>query len=139
MATAVELHAVDMVREAVERFAEAVRHRSESDPIQRRRSKRRYQRSWPLAVRYNGAQMSAALHNASDEGIAFLSPGPILPGTVVFVKLFCYDDSATYVPAIVRHSTNTEHGHLVGCEFAVWNEPLCLKALRQSDLVARAD
>ncbi len=136
MATIVELHAVDMVREAVERFAEAIRQRSESDPVQRRRSKRRYQRSWPLTIRYDGVQLSAALHNASEEGIAFLSCEAIRPGTVVFLRLFCYDDSAAYVPAVVRHSTNTDHGHLVGCEFAIWDEPLCLEALRHTQSAA---
>ena len=132
MATAVELRAVDVVRSEIERFADEARRRSESDPVARRRSKRRYHRSWPLAILCEGVEMSAALHNASDEGIAFLGAGSIEPGIVVFIRLFCYDESAAYVPAVVRHSTNTEHGHLIGCEFAMMDEGLCREAVRQS-------
>jgi|WetSurMetagenome_2_1015567.scaffolds.fasta_scaffold951828_1 hypothetical protein len=132
MATAVELTAVDVVRNEIERFADEARRRSESDPVHRRRSKRRYHRSWPLAILCDGVSISAALHNASDEGIAFLSCCPVRPGSTVFLKLFCYDESCSYVPAIVRHSTQTEHGHLVGCEFELANECLCQEAVKQS-------
>jgi hypothetical protein len=136
MATIVDLRAVDLIRTEIERFAEAARHRSECDPAHRRRSRRRYHRSWPLAVLSNGVDMSAALHNASDEGIAFLSCGPIEPGSVVFLKLFCYDESRLYVPAVVRHSTGTEHGYLIGCEFALTDETLCREAIMKSPQTA---
>ena len=132
MATAVELRAVDLIRTEIERFADAARRRSECDPVHRRRSRRRYHRSWPLAVLYDGVEMSAALHNASDEGIAFLSCGPIEPGRIVFIKLFCYEESCPYVPAVVRHSTPTEHGHLIGCEFELADERGCQEASKYS-------
>ena len=138
MATAVELRAVDVVRGEIERFADQTRRRSECDPISRRRSKRRYHRSWPLSVLCEGVEMSAALHNASDEGIAFLSHSPVTPDIVVFIKLFCYDESAAYVPAVVRHSTHTEHGHLIGCEFAMMDEKLCREAIRKSPQAVEA-
>jgi hypothetical protein len=138
MATVIDLRAVDIIRSEVERFTDVARQRSESDPVQRRRSRRRYQRSWPLAVMLDGADVSAALHNASDEGIAFLSHNPVMPDTVVFIKLFCYDESAAYVPAVVRHSTSTEHGYLIGCEFALSDEALCREAIMKSPQTAGA-
>jgi len=136
MATIVDLRAVDLIRNEVERFTSVARRRSECDPVQRRRSKRRYHRSWPLAVLHHGVDISAALHNASDEGIAFLSHNPVAPDTVVFIKLFCYDESAAYVPAVVRHSTGTEHGYLIGCEFALTDETLCREAIMKSPQTA---
>ena len=132
MATTVDLRAVDVIRSEIERFADVARRRSDSDPAQHRRSRRRYQRSWPLLVTHGRVELSAALHNGSDEGIAFLSHSPVTPDTVVFIRLFCYDESATYVPAIVRHSTNTEHGYLIGCEFALTDEALCREAIMKS-------
>lgn len=138
MATAVELCAVDVVRGEIERFADAARRRSESDPVHRRRSKRRYHRSWPLAVLCDGEEMSAALHNASDEGLAFLTCGPVNAGSTVFLKLFCYDESGQYVPAVVRHCTYSEHGYLVGCEFELADENLCTQALKHSQQTVEA-
>lgn len=136
MATALELRAVDVIRTEIERFADAARHRSECDPVHRRRSSRRYHRSWPLAVLCDNVDMSAALHNASDEGIAFLSCGPIEPGCMIFIRLFCYDESCPYVPAVVRHSTSTEHGYLIGCEYELADEAVCQEALRHSQQTA---
>jgi hypothetical protein len=135
MSVAVEPQPVEVIRCEVERFVEAARKRSESDPDPRRRTTRRYHRSWPLAIWFNGLDFGAALHNASDQGLAFLSNCPIARDQVVFIKLFGYDDDCPYVPVVVRHSTRTEHGFLIGCEFQLADEALCREALLQNQQV----
>jgi hypothetical protein len=39
---------------------------------------------------------------------------------IVYVRLFWHDDECPRVPALVRHSTSTKNGYLVGCEFILW-------------------
>jgi len=124
---------VAVVRREVSRFLEAARKRSEHDGRHRRRARRRHARSWPLLVSINGKpfepDVSAALHNASDLGVGFLSPISMLVGATVYVKLFCYDDFCPRVPAVIRHVTSTEHGFLIGCEFDLVNEVACNRAV----------
>lgn len=122
-----------VVRQEVNRFLEAARKRSEDDGDHRRRTRRRHHRSWPLLISLTGKpfdpDISVALHNASELGIAFLASFSVPVGSRVFIKLFCYDDFCPRVPAVVRHVTETEHGFLVGCEFELNNESACLHAL----------
>lgn len=135
MATAVAPSIVDMLRVEVDRFMEAARKRSESDPNPQRRTHRRYHRSWPLCLFVNGSCRSAALHNASSGGVALLSAAGVPAGTRVFLRLFCHNEETPWVPAVVRHCTPTDHGHLIGCEFALANEELCRAA---ADLAGQA-
>ena len=122
-----------VVRREVSRFLEAARKRSEHDTHHRRRSRRRHHRSWPLLISVNGkpfdSDISAALHDASDLGIGFLSPVSMMIGATVYLKLFCYDDFCPRVPAVVRHVTKTKHGFLVGCEYELGNEAACNRAV----------
>ncbi len=124
---------VVVVQREVERFLEAARKRSEHDGHHRRRARRRHHRSWPLLVSISGRafepDVSVALHNASELGVGFLSPVSVLPGSTVYLKLFCYDDFCPRVPATVRHVTPTRHGFLVGCEYDLANEEACHRAI----------
>ncbi len=120
---------VEMIRDEIDCFLEAARKRCEYDPVPRRRMERRYHRSWPLQVRMGGGEMTTALHNASRNGLAFLSARPIGPGTIIFIHLFCHDDERPRVPAVVRHATPNEHGYLIGCEFMLEDDRLCSEAV----------
>ncbi len=126
--------ASDQIRGEIARFIQITQERSESDSsYQRRRTRRRHQRSWPLTVSAPSGtttrEISVALHNASPLGIAFLSSVMIRDGSVIFLRLFWHDGSGPCVPAIVRHATPTEHGYLIGCEFSAEDESLCEIAL----------
>ncbi|MCK4659594.1 MAG: PilZ domain-containing protein [Phycisphaerae bacterium] len=105
------------------RFIVAARERGELDIDHRRRHLRRCHRSWPLLVAlndpYDNEGMGVALHNASPEGIAFLCPRRIPVGSTIYIKLFWHDETAPFVPAVVRHVTKNHHGYIVGCAFAV--------------------
>lgn len=123
-----------MIRREIDRFLEAARKRSDIHRHHhRRRARRRHHRSWPLLVSVSGKpfehEISAALHNASELGIGFLSPVSMLAGSTVYLKLFSYDDFCPRVPARVRHVTSTEHGFLVGCEFELADEAVCSRAI----------
>ena len=138
MIKALETHPASVLRDVIERFVEAARQRGEYHVHARRRSRRRYHRSWPLSVSPVSAGLPAnagspadvdqpveatvALHNASQQGIAFLAPRAMDPGAMLLVKLFWHDDDCPRVPAVVRHCTSTKTGYLVGCEFLVWEE-----------------
>ena len=126
----VELVAALMRRE-VDRFVEAARVRSEYDVDTRRRATRRYHRSWPLLIcSANGIEeYSAALHNASADGIGFLCDCDEPPEGLVFIKLFWHDNAALRVPAIVKHATRCAGGTLVGCRFALHDEAACRAGL----------
>jgi len=121
------------VQEEIQRFIRIAQERSEYDYDRRRRTQRRYHRSWPLLVYVPGAtgelDVSAALHNASPLGIAFLTPVTIQANAVVFIKLFWHDPESIRVPALVRHTTPTEHGYLVGCEFSQDDDTMCEMAM----------
>jgi hypothetical protein len=122
-----------VVRREVDRFLDMARKRAEHDEHHRRRARRRTHRSWPLLVSLSGKpfepDISVALHDASDLGIGFLSPVSMLTGSIVYVKLFSYDDFCPRVPAVVRHVTATRHGFLVGCEFELANSTACSRAV----------
>lgn len=114
-----------LIREEIHRFIVAARERGEFDLDRRRRAHRRCHRSWPLLVsstdpRY-GTDMCVALYNASPLGIAFLCPHEIPPGTLVLIRLFWCEVNCPFVPAVVKHCTANEHGHLIGCAFDLGN------------------
>jgi hypothetical protein len=105
------------------RFVDAARQRGEYHIHSRRRADRRYHRSWPLAVairRRDGLyETTAALHNVSVQGVAFLAPFPLDPGARLFIRPFWHDENCPRVPAVVRHATPTATGYLIGCEFVL--------------------
>ncbi len=103
-------------------FVEAIRSRGEPETESPQRSVRRYHRSWPLGVSWNGpggGDICVALHDASYQGVSFLCDHRFEVGGHLFVRLFWHDDTAPAVPAVVRHATPTPNGYLVGCEFNV--------------------
>ncbi len=120
-----------LMRREVDRFVEAARVRSEYDIDTRRRAMRRYHRSWPLLVSSADGvhEYSAALHNASSEGIGFLCDQSVPVDGLVFINLFWYENSGLRVPAIVKHVTGYRGGKLVGCQFALNDEAACLAGL----------
>lgn len=105
------------------RFLVAARKRSSVSVGGRRRAGPRHRRTWPLVVTMgpddDEPQFSAALHDASPEGIGFLFDRRLRVGRTLYLKLFGYMDSPLRIPAVVRHVTPRPHGYLVGCEFAV--------------------
>jgi hypothetical protein len=109
--------------ELILRFVAAARQRGEYHIHSRRRAKRRYHRSWPLAIALprgdDFAETSAALHNVSVQGVAFLTRFPLNPGTRVYVRPFWHDEACPRIPAMVRHATPTAAGYLIGCEFVL--------------------
>lgn len=118
----------EFLRRTIWEFVEFTQQRSDVDPNRRRRQRYRHQRSWPLAVlesnHASAAEMTAALHNASDQGIAFLSRRAFDRGSVLLIRLFWHDEQSPRIPAVVRHTTPTADGYLVGCEFDVyWRQP----------------
>jgi len=120
-----------LMRREIDRFIAAARERSEFDIDTRRRSMRRYYRSWPLLVstfRADG-EISAALHSASANGIGFLCPRQFPVGRIVLVKLFWHEEAGLRVPAIVRHASPYRDTILVGCEFALDDEAACQAGL----------
>ena len=119
----------ELIRDEIDCFLQAARKRCEYDPIPRRRTERRYHRSWPLQIHIAGIDVTTALHNASRNGLAFLSSRPINLETIIFIQLFCHDDERPRVPAVVRHATPNEHGYLIGCEFMLGNDLLCSQAV----------
>lgn len=105
------------------RFLIAAQKRSSGSIGGRRRAGARHYRTWPLAVTMgphdDEPQFSAALHDASPEGIGFLFNRRLKVGRTLYLKLFGFMDSPMRIPAVVRHVTPHPHGYLVGCEFAV--------------------
>ena len=73
-------------------------------------------------------EISAALHNASADGIGFLCEEPVEVGSLVLIKLFWLGDAGLWVPAIVRHIQDHRQALLVGCRFAVDDEAACATA-----------
>ncbi len=111
---------LDITRE-IARFLEMAQQRCEVHSHPRRRTRRRYHRSWPMTVRLGHdeamEEFAVALHNASEMGIAFLCCREVLVDERVGIKLFWHERDGAFVPAVVRHCTPTHHGHIVGCEF----------------------
>ncbi len=121
-----------LMRQEVDRFVEAAQVRAEFDIDTRRRAMRRYHRSWPLLVsEADGVEeYSAALHNASSDGIGFLCECDRPLAGLVYIKLFWHENTALRVPAIVRHATDYPGGMLVGCQFALNDEAACRAGLK---------
>jgi hypothetical protein len=118
----------DLIHDEISRFLEATDKRSEwltshACGPERRSAGRLHHRSWPMRVmldpRRDDTDFSVALHNASRQGIAFLTSRPLAVDARIFIRLFWYDDNAVLVPAVVRHATPADGGYLVGCEFAL--------------------
>lgn len=120
-----------MMSREVDRFILAARERGEYDAVARRRTMRRYHRSWPLLIgNSNGDdEISAALHNASANGIGFLCGRAFAVGQLVLIKLFWHDEAGLWVPAAVRHVTPCHNAMLIGCEFALGDESACQAGL----------
>ncbi len=132
----IEIEPELVLREEIDRFMEATRERSEYDVGARRRAKRRYHRSWPMLVRagHRGAMdVSVALHNASEVGVAFLSGSRFEPGQILFLKLFWSDQYCPRVPASVQYAKEVEHGLLVGCAFVLDDVQACARAVNVRD------
>lgn len=112
---------VETLQNEIAKFIDAASRRAEVDGARRRRHRMRYHRSWPLAVydieQATGACFTAALHNASTQGIAFLTKRRFDLDSTVLIRLFWHDDQSPQVPAVIRHVTPTREGYLVGCEF----------------------
>lgn len=112
---------IAIIEREIKRFMDSAVRRSEVDGVRRRRQRVRYHRSWPLAVfdpeQMPGICVAAALHNASTQGIAFLTNRQFEIGATVLIRLFWHDDQSPKAPAVIRHVTPTPDGYLIGCEF----------------------
>lgn len=73
-------------------------------------------------------EWSAALHDASQDGLGFMCNRLFEKQELVFVKLFWHEATALYIPAFVRHVNPGPSGVLVGVEFALSNLEACEKA-----------
>ena len=124
----------ELVERGITRFRSLAEQRAGHDGPPLRRRRKRYHRSWPLevAVHEGGSmqQYSAALHDASEAGMGFMSDHMFEKDTVVYIKLFWHEATALRIPAIVRHSNPGPNGVLVGVEFAIRDAGLCETSLR---------
>ena len=120
---------VDVMQREVSKFLAISRRRSEHDIYLGRRASRRHYRNWPLLVsalgRTDSQDISAALYNASETGLAFRASRAFKPGNRLAVKLFWHDARAYRVPVVVRHCQQVENGFIIGCEFAFEDAELC--------------
>ncbi|HNO76460.1 MAG TPA: PilZ domain-containing protein [Phycisphaerae bacterium] len=111
-----------LIREVLLRFLAISQRRCDSNRTTGRRAHPRHNRTWPLAVidtKHPGCEEAAALHDASNGGIAFLYRRSIDVGSIVRLRLFWSDADSPLVPAVVRHRTLTDDGFLIGCEYLV--------------------
>ncbi len=124
----------ELFEREITRFRGFAQQRAGHDGPPLRRRRKRYHRSWPLevAVYENGSmqQYSAALHDASEAGMGFMSDHVFEKDTIVYIKLFWHEATALRIPAIVRHSNPGPNGVLVGVEFAIHDAGLCETSLR---------
>lgn len=119
------------LRREIDRFIAFLRKRSHPETPGPLRAETRYRRSWPLLIapqdrtqdRRADHHISVALSDASPSGVAFLSSQPFPLDSIVMVRLFWQDQTSPQVPAVIRHTTQTEHGYLVGAEFLVEDDP----------------
>jgi len=122
-----------IIRQEIARFIAAARRLDGQGHEQRRRRIRQAHHAWPLLVaagdRPYDPDLPAMLHNASELGIAFLSPMSIPAGTTVFIKLFVQDSFCPRVPAVVRHCTPSRDGYLIGCEYRAAEVEVCEQGL----------
>ncbi len=109
-------------REVLLRFLAISQRRCDSTRATGRRAHLRNQRTWPLALidpQNPTCEESAALHDASIGGIAFLYRRSIDVGSIVRLRLFWGEEDCPLVPAVVRHRTLTDDGFLIGCEYMI--------------------
>lgn len=113
----------------IERFQRYARLRSTTDQFTVRRRALRCQRSWPLVIGSHAAgalvEHSAALHDASCDGIGFMTEHRYEANQLVFVRLFWHDPAALWIPAIVRHVQDTSGARLVGTQYAFSDPKAC--------------
>ena len=110
------------VREVLMRFLAISQRRCDSTRATGRRAHHRNKRTWPLALfdpQNPSCEESAALHDASVGGIAFLYRRSIDVGAIVRLRLFWGDEDSPLVPTVVRHRTLTRDGFLIGCEYLI--------------------
>ena len=111
------------LRREIDRFIAFLRKRSHPETPGPLRAETRYRRSWPLLIGQQGRHpddhVAVALSDASPSGVAFLASQPFPLDSIVMVRLFWQDQTSPPVPAVIRHTTQTEHGYLVGAEFLV--------------------
>lgn len=123
---------VDHIRREIAKFVAITRRRSEGDLYLGRRSTRRHYRTWPLLISpldgANEGDVSVALYNASDSGVAFRTVRAFRREQLIAVKLFWHDPRGYRVPAVVRHCEKTDHGFIVGCEFVLSDPELAARA-----------
>ena len=124
----------ELFEREITRFRSFAEQRAGHDGPPSRRQRKRYHRSWPLEItvgRESSAQhYSAALHDASEIGMGFMSDHMFEKDTIVYIKLFWHEATALRIPAIVRHSNPGPNGVLVGVEFAIRDAGLCETSLR---------
>lgn len=109
-------------REVLLRFLALSQRRCDTSVASGRRANPRDQRTWPLLIvdpQDSTREVSAALHDASTGGIAFLYRRSIDVGSIVRLRLFWSDDECPLVSAVVRHRTLTNDGFLIGCEYLI--------------------
>ena len=130
----------ELFEREITRFRGFAQQRAGHDGPPLRRRRKRYHRSWPLevAVYENGSmqQYSAALHDASEAGMGFMSDHVFEKDTIVYIKLFWHEATALRIPAIVRHSNPVPDGAMVGVEFAIHDAGLCEASLHLEDSVS---
>ncbi len=137
----VSVHACfELFAREITRFRGFAERRAGHDGPARRRRRKRYHRSWPLEVTVgphgSARHYSAALHDASEIGIGFMSDHMFEKDSVVYIKLFWHEATALRIPAVVRHSNPGPNGVLVGVEFAIHDAGLCETALQMTDSVS---
>ncbi len=111
-----------LIREVLLRFLAISQRRCDSTRATGRRAFLRHKRTWPLAIidpKDPSREESAALHDASIGGIAFLYRRSIDVGSIIRLRLFWSESDSPLVPAVVRHRTLTDDGFLIGCEYLV--------------------
>ncbi len=130
----------ELFEREITRFRSFAEQRSGHDGLPLRRRRKRFHRSWPLEItvgRDGSAQhYSAALHDASEIGLGFMSDHMFEKDTIVYIKLFWHESTALRIPAIVRHTNPGPNGVLVGVEFAIHDAGLCEASLRMDDSVS---
>ncbi len=113
----------------IQRFLRTTIRRDTLSLYRGRQATERLHRSYAILVaRLDGgpiADFRATLYDVSSQGIGFLSSRPFPIGAVLGVKLDWANPNAYRVPAIVRHSTRTNRGLLIGAEFAHNSDEVC--------------
>lgn len=128
------VHVSTVVVREIARFLAATRRRSERDLYLGKRAYRRHYRSWPLLVTslrpQSEGDVSAALCNASEDGLAFRCARCFQVGHVLAVKLFWHDPTSGRVPVVVIHHETDGDIAVVGCAFILDDASLIERAIR---------